>query len=132
MDRRYKHLNGEERGMISAEHRRGASLRAIGSLLGRSASTIGRELVRGRGLTATTARRRDVVFMMHDGCEVGDLAGWSRAARFIPGFMVSWCICTGRQNRLRAGLGSCIPMILISASAMRRSMPRSMHSRAVG
>ena len=49
MDRRYKHLNGEERGVISAEHRRGASLRAIGSLLGRSASTIGRELVRGRG-----------------------------------------------------------------------------------
>ena len=49
MDRRYKHLNGEERGVIFAEHRRGASLRAIGSLLGRSASTIGRELVRGRG-----------------------------------------------------------------------------------
>ena len=49
MDRRYKHLNGEERGVIFAEHRRGASLRSIGSLLGRSASTIGRELVRGRG-----------------------------------------------------------------------------------
>jgi IS30 family transposase len=49
MDRRYKHLNGEERGVIFAEHRRGASLRAIGSLLGRSPSTIGRELVRGRG-----------------------------------------------------------------------------------
>ena len=48
MDRRYKHLNGEERGVILAEHRRGASLGAIGLLLGRSASTIGRELVRGR------------------------------------------------------------------------------------
>ena len=48
MDRRYKHLNGEERGVISAEHRRGASLGAIGALLGRSASTIGRELRRGR------------------------------------------------------------------------------------
>ncbi len=48
MDRRYKHLNGEERGVILAEHRRGASLRAIGLLLGRSASTIGRELRRGR------------------------------------------------------------------------------------
>jgi IS30 family transposase len=31
-----------------AEHRRGASLGAIGALLGRSASTIGRELRRGR------------------------------------------------------------------------------------
>jgi hypothetical protein len=62
MDRRYKHLSSEERGVIFAEHRRRASLRAIrcpavpclqgmrgGSLLGRSPGTIGRELVRGRG-----------------------------------------------------------------------------------
>ncbi len=48
MDRRYKHLTSEERGVILAEHRRGASLRAIGLLLGRSVSTIGRELRRGR------------------------------------------------------------------------------------
>ncbi len=48
MDKRYKHLNGDECGVILAEHRRGASLRAIGRLLGRSASTIGRELRRGR------------------------------------------------------------------------------------
>jgi len=48
MDKRYKHLNGEERGVILAEHRRGASFRAIGRLLGRSASTIGQELRRGR------------------------------------------------------------------------------------
>jgi len=48
MDKRYKHLNVEEHGVILAEHRRGASLRAIGELLGRSASTIGRELGRGR------------------------------------------------------------------------------------
>ncbi|MCF6277154.1 MAG: helix-turn-helix domain-containing protein [Anaerolineales bacterium] len=49
MDRRYKHLNSEERGVIFAEHRRGSSLRTIGLQLGRSASTIGREIVRGRG-----------------------------------------------------------------------------------
>jgi len=48
MDKRCKHLNGEERGVILAEHRRGASLGAIGALRGRSASTIGRELGRGR------------------------------------------------------------------------------------
>ena len=35
--------------MIFAEHRRGSSLRAIGLQLGRSASTIGREIARGRG-----------------------------------------------------------------------------------
>ena len=49
MDRRYKHLNIEERGVIFAEHRRGSSLRSIGSLLGRSPSTVGREISRGRG-----------------------------------------------------------------------------------
>lgn len=34
MDKRYKHLNGEERAVILAEHRRAASLQAIGLLLG--------------------------------------------------------------------------------------------------
>jgi IS30 family transposase len=48
MDRRYKHLNREERGVIFAEHRREASPRAIGSLLGRHASTISRELRHGQ------------------------------------------------------------------------------------
>lgn len=47
MDRRYDHLDCEERSVIFAEHRRGSSLRQIGRLLGRHASTIGRELVRG-------------------------------------------------------------------------------------
>src|SRR5512132_2595565 len=49
MGRRYGHLSHEERGMIFAERRRGASLRAIGELLGRAASTISRELGRGEG-----------------------------------------------------------------------------------
>ena len=49
MGRRYGHLSHEERGMIFAERRRGASLRAIGGLLGRAASTISRELGRGEG-----------------------------------------------------------------------------------
>jgi len=37
MDKLYKNLNGEERGVILAEHRRGASLGAMRALLGRSA-----------------------------------------------------------------------------------------------
>ena len=48
MDRRSKHLSSEERGVIFAEHDRGSSQRAIGGLLGRPASTICRELARGR------------------------------------------------------------------------------------
>lgn len=48
MDRRSKHLSSEERGVILAEHGRGSSHRSIGALLGRPASTICRELARGR------------------------------------------------------------------------------------
>jgi IS30 family transposase len=48
MDRRSKHLSSEERGVIFAEHNRGSSQRSIGGLLGRPASTICRELARGR------------------------------------------------------------------------------------
>jgi IS30 family transposase len=48
MDRRSKHLSSEERGVILAEHSRGSSQRSIGGLLGRPASTIGRELLRGQ------------------------------------------------------------------------------------
>lgn len=48
MDRRSKHLSSEERGVILAEHDRGSSQRAMGRLLCRPVSTIGRELARGR------------------------------------------------------------------------------------
>jgi len=48
MDRRSKHLSSEDRGVILAEDLRGSSQRAIGALLGRAASTICRELARGR------------------------------------------------------------------------------------
>jgi IS30 family transposase len=48
MDRRCKPLSSEERGVIFAEHERGRSQQAIGRLPGRPASTIGRELARGR------------------------------------------------------------------------------------
>jgi IS30 family transposase len=44
MDRRNKHLESEERGVIFAGHDRGSSQRALGRLLGRSASTRCREL----------------------------------------------------------------------------------------
>ncbi len=48
MDRQNKHLSGEDRGVIFAEHIRGSSQQMIGRLLGRPASTISRELARGR------------------------------------------------------------------------------------
>jgi transposase, IS30 family len=48
MDIRSKHLSSEERGVILAEHNRGSSQRLIGQLLHLPASTICRELARGR------------------------------------------------------------------------------------
>lgn len=50
MERHYKHLDAEERGVIFAEHQRGSSLREIGHLLGRHHATIGLELKRGAAL----------------------------------------------------------------------------------
>lgn len=47
MHRRSKHLSSQERGVILAELNRGSSQQAIGRLLGRAASTIGREPARG-------------------------------------------------------------------------------------
>jgi hypothetical protein len=47
MERRSKHLSSEECGGLFAEHYRGNSQQGIGRLLGRSASTICRELARG-------------------------------------------------------------------------------------
>ena len=61
MYRRSKHLSSEERGVIFAEQNRGSSQGAIGRLLGRPASTICRELARGRqadGSYCPTAARR--------------------------------------------------------------------------
>jgi IS30 family transposase len=48
MERWGRHLDGAERAVILAEHRRGTRQREIGRFLGRSASTIRRELGRGR------------------------------------------------------------------------------------
>lgn len=61
MERRNKHLSSEARGAIFAERNRGCSQGAIGRLLGRPASTICRELARGRqtdGSFCPTAARR--------------------------------------------------------------------------
>jgi len=46
MEKHYKHLNTEERVMLMLMRNRGESLRSIGEVLGRSASTLSRELRR--------------------------------------------------------------------------------------
>jgi putative transposase len=62
MDRRCKHLGSAERGAIYAEHERGRSQRAIGRLLSRPASTIGRALARGEtGFDPIEERLRETV-----------------------------------------------------------------------
>ena len=48
MDTRYEHLSDQERAVILSERSRGSSARVIGRLLGRSASTVTRDLARDR------------------------------------------------------------------------------------
>ncbi|MCG5534016.1 IS30 family transposase [Halorhodospira sp. 9621] len=55
MDTRYEHLSDPERAVILSERSRGSSGRAIGRLLGRSPSTVTRELARGHAPAAETA-----------------------------------------------------------------------------
>lgn len=45
---KYKHLSAEERAVIMIEHRKGSGTRVIARLLGRSTSTVSRELARNR------------------------------------------------------------------------------------
>ena len=101
MDIRSKHLSSEDRGVIFAEHNRGSSQRLIGQLLHRPASTICREVARGRqedgsycpqaarqacdARRARCRRKRKLV----------------RGAIFIVSFMASSYIYTGRLSRLR-------------------------------
>ena len=57
MSRTYQHLSAEERGVIMAERQRGSSMSSIARLLGRSPSTLSRELRRNgdEGYTAPFA-----------------------------------------------------------------------------
>lgn len=52
MKKNYSHLSAEERAVIMIEHGKGSSMPAIARLLGRSASTVSRELARNRDAVA--------------------------------------------------------------------------------
>lgn len=58
MKKNYKHLSAEERAVIMIEHGKGGSMRAIARLLGRSASTVSRELARNRDAAAPSYHAR--------------------------------------------------------------------------
>jgi len=135
MDRQYEHLDYEERGVIFSEHRRGSSLRQIGRLLGRHASTIGREL--GRGATPTgydpqVARQAHDVARRRCGRRrklVPDAAFYL----WVRDRLIHWRWSPEQiAARSRPDCGACILTISASASAMRRSMPRSTRSRRAG
>ncbi|MEV9638644.1 helix-turn-helix domain-containing protein [Burkholderia pseudomallei] len=48
MKKKYQHLSAEDRAAIMIERQRGTSMREIARRLGRSASTVSRELARNR------------------------------------------------------------------------------------
>ena len=84
MERHYKHLDAEERGVILAEHRRGSSLRQIGRLLGRHHATIGLELTRG---AAPGGYDPQISGLAHDAAGSGLVSGrnWSLRLRSTTG-----------------------------------------------
>jgi IS30 family transposase len=100
MDRRSKHLNSEVRGVIFAEHQRGNSQQGIGRLLGRPASTIGRELASGR---QDDGRARRVYNERRARCRrKRKLVEWADLYRFVHGKLVHLCWSPEQlANRLR-------------------------------
>lgn len=106
MDRRSGHLSSEERGVIFAERGRGSSQRTIGALLGRSAGTICRELVRGcqNGGAYCPQAARVVYDVRRVRCR--------RPRKLTEGsdstgsFTIVLCIGGGHPNKLRTDCGS--------------------------
>jgi len=106
MDRKSKHLNSEERGVIFAEHQRGNSQQGIGRLLGRPpAQSAGNLRVVGRTM-AVTARRRRGVSMLSAVDAVGANASWSRVATSTALFTANLYICAGHLSRSRTDCGA--------------------------
>ena len=100
MDRRSKHLSSEERGVIFAERNRGSSQGAIGRLLGRPASTICRELARGRQADGSYCPRQPGACMTNAARAADARAGWPKAARFIALFTTISCIGAGSPEQI--------------------------------
>ena len=74
MSRTYHHLSAEERAVLMIEHQNGSSLRSIALRLGRSASTLSREL-RRCGTAAYHAT--------HAGCAYRDRRTRSRRPKLL-------------------------------------------------
>src|SRR5579863_4172916 len=62
--KKYSHLSAEERAVIMIEHGKGSSIRAIARVLGRSGSTVSRELARNAedGTAGYDARRAALAY----------------------------------------------------------------------
>ena len=126
MDRRGQHLNCAERAVIFSEDRRGSSQRQIAGLPGRAASTICRELARGRppeGTDRTYCARAVVsASMTSAGRAAAPGASSSRVGRAISSCVATCWICAGLPRRSPRDCGACILMILRPVCATRRSM----------
>ena len=120
MDRRSNPLSSEDRGVILAEDLRGSSQRAIGARLGRAASTIGRELARGREDDGADCPQsaRQVYDVRRIRCRRGRKLACGGATHSIPSCTAISFIGAGLPSRLRRDFGSCIWLTPLPASAM--------------
>jgi Asp-tRNA(Asn)/Glu-tRNA(Gln) amidotransferase A subunit family amidase len=116
----HRALIGAERAVIFAEHRRGASQREIARLLGRSASTICRELARGRvariggriggGSGSGYCPQAASAPMRGGGCAADPGASSSRAGRCGASSGTGLSHSAGRPSRSPRHSRPCTPM----------------------
>jgi len=125
MKKTYQHLSAEDRAAIMIEHQRGASIREIARRLGRSASTVSRELARNRSTAmprydatqaASAYRLRRQRCVRRRKLSEGSALYWHVHHQLVFG--------TGRRSKLLPDSATCTQTIPTNVFATKRSMRR--------
>lgn len=130
MSNHSNHLRAEERAVVQIEIQDGKSMRSIAKRLGRSPSTLSREVARQvAGLTASPTPAEPIARADY---ALSGAAGLSRAASRLSSFVSTWCCIAGSPNRLLPSFAICTRTKLASASATRLFTPTFMPVLAEG
>jgi IS30 family transposase len=130
MSRHYNHLSTEERDVVQIEIQDGKSMRSIARRLGRSPSTLGREVAR-QGVAAYSATEAGKDYRTRRLRSVGHrrLIEGSELSQFVRDHVVLY---RWSPSKLLSSFATCIRTIPASASATRRFTPASMPTRLEG
>lgn len=128
MTRRFRQMKVEERDVLAAMRRQGMSLRAIGSALGRCASTIDCSATQAVALTFLDRLNRVVKRVVRGRAVFANLIQMNPCGLWCR---ICWVGC-GRHIKLRRHCVLCGPTILNRMSRTSRSTPPSVRSRSSG